>query len=306
MDTRNDRTLWITGAVAAVAIVALIVTLAVTWGGKDKQDEEAVDSGVADSEDGGARASIPEGEDKPGAMIGNDQRQWPGFGTGLDDTPHKEPGTYSVDHRFQRPVWTPVNHDGDLPAKDDLAEGMDSCKDPESIELDGKTQQQYVNARYLAVNDQAGPTTMRDGVPGGYAHTPQGAVLATMNMTSYGMYGESDEIGLANEKALWSTSQQARDEREFSGTPDKTGQEIARAMMLPSANGFDVLQCSPDVVVVEVLYAAQEGDPEGHVVLRVPMIWRDGDWRADLSGRADQQLARDTTSQEGFTEVVYE
>ena len=62
-------------------------------------------------------------------------------------------------------------------------------------------------------------------------------------------------------------------------------------------------------MVVEVLYKAAEqgeGVPAEHTVARVPLIWTDGDWKADFSGSADEQQARSTASEEGFTQVSYQ
>lgn len=241
-----------------------------------------------------------------GAMIGNNQRSWPDVTGAFDDTPHSTPGQYSVDMHWQRPVWTPLKHDGDLPSQDQLVEGMDSCASPEAVTLQGKTQQQYVNARFLVVNEQAGPTTMTNGVPGGYAHSPQGALLAAINQFGYGLPAQGDEIGEEIDKELWSTSKTVAEDREFFNLPsEREGMAYSRPVSIFAANGYDIITCSPDVMVIDVLYEAPvAGEP--HTVGRVPLFWRDGEWHADFSGPADDQQARDTHSDEGFTEVVYQ
>lgn len=241
-----------------------------------------------------------------GAMIGNNQRSWPDVTGAFDDTPHSTPGQYSVDMHWQRPVWTPLKHDGDLPSQDQLVEGMDSCASPEAVTLQGKTQQQYVNARFLVVNEQAGPTTMTKGVPGGYAHSPQGAVLAAINQTGYGLPAQGDEIGEEIDKELWSTSKKVAEDREFSNLPnDREGMEYSRPDTIWGANGYRIITCSPDVMVVEVMYKVPVAGAE-HTVGRVPLFWRDGDWRPDFMGPADAQQARTSVSDDGFTEVVYQ
>ncbi len=241
-----------------------------------------------------------------GAMIGNTQRSWPDVTGAFDDTPHSTPGQYSVDMHWQRPVWTPLKHDGDLPSSDQLKEGMDACASPEAVTLQGKTQQQYVNARFLVVNEQAGPTTMTKGVPGGYAHSPQGAVLAAINQTGYGLPAQGDEIGEEIDKELWSTSKKVAEDREFSNLPnDREGMEYSRPDTIWGANGYRIITCSPDVMVVEVMYKVPVDGAE-HTVGRVPLFWRDGDWRPDFMGPADEQQARTSVSDDGFTEVVYQ
>ncbi|GAB2499059.1 hypothetical protein CATRI_13530 (plasmid) [Corynebacterium atrinae] len=264
--------------------------------------------------DSGDEVTAPTAEADPpapgGAMIDNDQRSWPDVTGGFDDTPHATPGTYSVDSYWQRPVWTPDNHDGDLPERSSFVESMDSCSSPGGVVLEDKTQQQYVNARFLVVNEQAGPTTMTKGVPGGYAKSPQGAVVAAMNQTGYGLPAQGDEIGEEIDRALWSSSKRVAEDRDFFKLPlDEEGMAYSRPTTVAAAHGYRLVTCSPRVMVVEVLYKAAEqgaGIPAEHTVARVPLIWTDGDWKADFSGSADEQQARTTASEEGFTQVSYQ
>lgn len=291
-------------AVAILAVVALIATVVVLVKGSSKDESPVAQQPVETT----TQQAPPSGENYPGAMVGNTQRTWPD--SKFDDSPHATPGTYSADWMKQRPVWTPRNHDGDLPKKESLKQGMDRC-DKGEISLEGKTQQQYVNARYLVVNDQAGPSRLDKGVPRGYAHSPQGAVVAAMNLFGYGIYAQGDGVGEEIDKELWGTSQKVQEERKFLRLDsfDEEARQESRALLQAGADSFNIKTCSPDLVVVEVAFKTPElpGEVRGpeDMVGRVPMFWRDGDWQPDFSGSADKQMTVHGADLATFTEVKY-
>lgn len=211
-------------SLALAAVVGATVVGCADGGGEVSNDvasEKQVDSAEgarAENSEGEANGQVAEqnagssneGENLPGAAVGNKQRTWPSILGEYDDSAHATPGKTSASWMHQRPVWTPINHDGDFPKKSDLKNSMAQCDKPDSITLDGKTQQQYANARYLVVNDQAGPTKSVRGVPRGYAHTPQGAIVSAINTVTYGRPDVGDEVGYEAEKQLWATSKDVR------------------------------------------------------------------------------------------------
>lgn len=301
----------IIGVIIAILLaVAVIVALVVRGGDEDTQDTAQEPPAAESTTEQAPSQEADEGENLPGAAVGNKQRTWPSFGDKYDDSAHATPGQTSASWWKQRPVWTPNNHDGDFPKKADLKESMKQCDKPDSITLDGKTQQQYVNARYLVVNDQAGPTKSVRGVPRGYARSPQGAIVSAINTVGYGMFsmkGVADEIGYEAEKQLWSSSKGVMEEQ---GKRKKAfDNKNSRAELLEPADGFIVRTCSEDLVVVELILDGFEeatgGRSEDMTVLRVPMAWRDGDWIPDLSGTGESQFFQDTPSKVDFTQVDY-
>lgn len=301
--------LGITIAVAVIVLIAGIVAVVMTRTGEDNQasDQPAVEQPQQDNQVNNGEEARPDSENLPGAMVGNTQRTWPDPIGEFDDSPHATPGQTSVDPFLNRPVFTPNNHDGDFPKKDQLKDGK--CQ--EQIELEGKTQQQYVNARYLVVNEQAGPTRSERGVPRGYAHSPQGAVAASLNQITH-MYGGGDGIGDEIDKQLWATSKQAQEEVERLADPVPGARENTRARTVPSPTAYRVVNCSDNAVVADVLLewtddeqmAGQAGIEAS--VVRIPMFWRDGDWTPDFSGASDEQLKpKPVNNRDEFTEVVY-
>lgn len=312
---RRRRSRWWIPAIAVVVVIA--VAAAMVWlssrGHKD---------GEASSPQAGHQTSTPAsqpgmdsssgdgpgGELISGAKLDSHQRTWPD--TFIDDSAHATPGQVSVD-LLSRPVFTPVNHDGDLPSisRDSLdrAAWPDRCRDVETG-LAGVTRQQYVNARYLVVNDQAGPSTMNRDVPAGYAPTPAGAVVAALNLVGYGVYAVGDEVGEEIDRQLWTTSKEAQEERQWQKLDEHGPSDHSRSQMFGAMSGYRVRQCSPDVVVVDVVAPVMEGNPEPSPVARVSMYWRDGDWRPDFTGAAGDQFSNQPSvrSLDGFTEVVYQ
>ena len=304
--TKVNRNLVIT--VVVLAVVALVAAGVIIFRGQNKGDDP-----VAQQPTESSTAPTPEKEKNlPGAMVGNKQRTWPDPRHRFDDSAHAQPGTYSADWMKQQPVWTPRNHDGDLPKKDSLKEGMEKCSKGE-VNLAGKTQQQYVNARYLVVNDQAGPSRLEKGVPRGYARSPQGAVVAAMNLFGYGQFAQGDEVGQEVDRALWKSSASAQQERQFQKLDSQSqwGLENSRALLYPGADRYTVKTCSSDLVVVEVGFTEPEQtkanpDSEGDLAYRVPMFWRNGDWQPDFSGSADKLMNVDKPDLSSFKKVVYQ
>lgn len=291
-----------------IGIIVLIVALLAAgafWAltGDDREDDEAPNPAPS----AGPEPSAND-DDTPGAQLDSEQRSWPDPLGDFDDSQWATPGQYSVDHYHSRPVFTPNNHDGDLPDSGELVENMDSCTD-DTVLLDGTTQQQYVNARFLTVNSQSGPTTMDNDVPGGYAHSPQGAVIAALNQMSYGMYGQGDEVGEEIDKKLWSTSETVQDELSIKLPVEERDLTQSRADSIPGPWGYEVTTCSDDVVVVDVASKQPEefGSDEGDFAANVTMIWRDGDWVPDFSGTSDRDIATArTVDANDYTEVRYQ
>lgn len=246
----------------------------------------------------------PEPVDPPvnaGALVGNRQRSWPG---GIDDSVHSTPGEYAPDVFLGRPAWTPIEHDGDLPDASRLRSG--SCDEFRGLE--GEVQQQYVNARYMVVNEQAGPTKTVRAVPRGYAHSPAGAVVAAINSATFHP-NSGDEVAAESYEQLAKSSQLAADLRAEGGFNDPAGYADHRFLTMPAPVAYKVVDCEQDYVVVEVavFFSADQLDKDEELLIgRVPMRWRDGDWVGDFTGSADGEIYQHGRRDiEGFSSIDY-
>lgn len=298
---RNKRNIGIIVVVVVVIVAIITATLSLNGKGNDETTSPSGETASSPSQE----QSVPSnGENTPGARIGNTQRSWPETSGKVNDSAHEEVGKYSVDP-LGRPVWTPIEHDGDLPTSDQLEKSTaPAACETKTPALEGKTQIQYANARYLVVNEKYGPSKVDRGVPQGYSRNQMGAVIAAMNQMVYGIYAQGDEIGYELDKELWSTSETAQDEREFLNLDEHAPRSTARAQMIPAVSGFRIVRCSDSVVTVEIAIESAESEPI--VVTRMPMVWKDGDWEADFRGAADKQMVQpDASSLQDFSEVKY-
>lgn len=298
-DNTRTRNWWLLGGTVVLVVAVAATTVLLVLGRDGGQDTAApppqeTQEPAEDSQDEG-------GGNIPAAEIGNTQRTWPDPAGGNDDAAHAIPGEYSAD-LLSRPVFTPVNHDGDLTATGDLTDGMDQCSVPEDIQLEGQTQIQYVNARYLVVNEQAGPTEMHREIPAGYAHSPQGAVLAAMNQAGYGLYAQGDEIGYEADRQLWHDSKTAQEEREFFKMDETGPSQWARATMVLAPESFQIEACTDEMVIVSLAYTDGQGTYQG---MRLPMEWNGKDWESDLAGSADDLLNQPNPDTDTHTLVEY-
>ncbi|MEH0146240.1 hypothetical protein V6D40_00970 [Corynebacterium sp. Q4381] len=236
-----------------------------------------------------------------GALVGNRQRSWPG---GVDDSVHAKPGEYAPDVFLGRPAWTPIEHDGDLPDASALRPG--SCGDFDGLK--GTTQQQYVNARYMVVNDQAGPTKTVRAIPRGYAHSPAGAVLAAINTATFHP-NSGDEVAAESYEQLSKTSALAATLRDEGGFNDPAGYPSHRFLTMPAPVAYRVVECDTDYVVVEVavFFSADQLDKDEDLLVgRVPVRWSDGDWVGDFSGAANDEIYQHGRRDiEGFSDLDY-
>ncbi|MCQ4626189.1 hypothetical protein KBX18_11645 [Corynebacterium sp. CCUG 69979] len=292
------------------AVVALAVSAALTLAGCSKNEEEQQQAQETSSTTTAAPSTRNEQNREedvtPGARIGVDQRSWPDpFGM-FDDSAHSEPGEWSVDYLYQRPVWTPVNFEGDLPPKSELVDGgFEQCAEG-NVTLAGETQQQYVYGRYLAVNNEAGPSRMENGVPAGFAHSPQGAVMLALNASAYGAPGGGDEVGDAVDDAWWSTYEPLQKKKSAAADYDRSSRRVDLA---PPAGFYNVVECSEDVVVVEIGMDFTVSGGEA-ISTTIPIYWKDGKWVPDVTGTAGTRFDKggtfDPENPAPFKEVRYE
>ena len=85
-------------------------------------------------------------------------------------------------------------------------------------------------------------------------------------------------------KQLWATSKEAQ--RDEPKNVSKEEQEVSRPNLVPAVSKFKVISCSENAVVVNVAISPERDA----MVFQVPLFWRDGDWKPDFSGTAEDRV----------------
>jgi hypothetical protein len=141
----------------------------------------------------------------------------------------------------------------------------------------------------VPVSDVHGPSSTTGGVASGYAHTPTGALIASVQI----LY----RLALAPE-GEWRPAAQA----QVTG-PDKAAliDQLAqvdrgqRDRRIQQIAGFRFVSYDPTTAVIETA----SGSPGEYTVGTQVMRWTDGDWRLYM-GDAEHNTARTSTDLSGF------
>ncbi|BAD58523.1 hypothetical protein IU443_11185 [Nocardia farcinica] len=124
-----------------------------------------------------------------------------------------------------------------------------------------------------------GPARLEEGQAVGYAHTPQGAVLAAAQIT-YRLNARPADRELYVRQVRVSAQQLAAYDRalEEDRLPEQQPERITRYFVAPDA--FQVESYADDLAVVR--FASRAPAVDGRqlwVALRLVMVWEAGDWR---------------------------
>lgn len=135
---------------------------------------------------------------------------------------------------------------------------------------------QLVGQGSVPVSKTAGPRTVIGGVAAGFAHTPEGALLAAAQL--------AERAAFSSGRASWEPTVQ----HSFVPGPDRDrllanlrsvpAQQAAPGKVSPLI-GFEYQAYTPDTAVIGLVYRAPDATPPTYHVVTTTMQWRDGDWR---------------------------
>ncbi|MEV0297059.1 hypothetical protein [Nocardia sp. NPDC050710] len=143
---------------------------------------------------------------------------------------------------------------------------------------------QRVHGVVVPFSTSDGPTRLHDGVPGGYARTPQGAALAAA-MTVYQVAARPGDRAVLRDRLVLTAADQARfDEGIKTGKlPPQQPEWVTRTLLAYDA--FRIDSYAEDLAVVKLALREQEStQTRSWVTATVPMVWSGGDWRLRGSG----------------------
>ncbi|MFE9328265.1 hypothetical protein ACIHDR_46015 [Nocardia sp. NPDC052278] len=143
---------------------------------------------------------------------------------------------------------------------------------------------QRIHGAVVPISSSDGPTRIQDGVPGGYARTPQGAALAA-SMSVYQVGARpGDRAVLRARMVLTSADQASFDDMIAKGKlPRQQPEVVTRALIAHDAFRIDTY--ADDLAIVRLAVRGTTTATErSWVTVTVPMVWYDDDWRLRGSG----------------------
>ncbi|GAA3736847.1 hypothetical protein [Micromonospora maritima] len=159
---------------------------------------------------------------------------------------------------------------------------------------------QVVRGTALPFSDRAGPRDHSDAQATGFAHTPEGALVAAAQLTS--------RVGAAAGRASW----QPTLTRQFLPSPDRDRlqaaleaepEQPAQPGDLAPLAGYLYQSYTPDTAVIGLVYRAVNGTTARWFVVTTTLQWRDDDWKMVAPpGGAWTSLSRTVTDLRGVVE----
>jgi hypothetical protein len=128
----------------------------------------------------------------------------------------------------------------------------------------------------VPVSDTAGPRTVSGGTASGYAHTPDGALIAAAQTAA--------RAGFSAGKESWEPTVEKRfvpsgdRDRLLSALRSQPAQPAQPGELSPLA-GFIYQAYTPDTAVIGLVYRAPGGGPANYHVVTTTMQWHDSDWK---------------------------
>lgn len=259
----RSNPLWVIGAVAFLSLV-LVAGLAYALRSRD---------GDSEPQQAPAQAS-------PAPV----QDQGQGFGTPITD-------------RWGNRVEVPVNQFGQVLTQDSSQQLKPG--DPSWLSATAKgIKWQLVYNIPIPFSTSDGPTKVADKVASGYAHTPQGAVLAAIDaMSRCSVLG--DDVAVACwEKRMVEGPGYADMEKRVRGLGAAPRQLEPGSSIMP-LSWAKVLNYADDYMAAQ-LAQIDPTNPQAYAVYQVEMVWSDGDWKMKYTNNANTAQTG-VTSLDGFT-----
>lgn len=152
---------------------------------------------------------------------------------------------------------------------------------------------QDVGGAALPFSPVDGPLRINGPLAAGYSHTPQGAVLAAMQLLIRLAYLPG-WAQVMTEQTVWEGPGRDKAITQRNSTPQWTPAEIAAQIMTPI--GFRVESYTPSQATIALLF--KKSDQEGYGGSRVVVVWAQGDWKFTVT---DASGSNPTYSTVGYT-----
>ncbi|HAT1158371.1 TPA: hypothetical protein I8W37_002065 [Corynebacterium striatum] len=265
----SNKKIWISIGVIVVVIAAVAIVFFVGRG-TDKEDSA---TGIADDTESVSPDEFSSSTNEPKAS-----KQWEQSNSDL----------------FGRDIKVPSNGVGN-PLTEQVSTDP-SCDSADSQ----KAVIQASHAVQTLWSESSGPSAVNEGVPSGYAHTPEGAMLAAWNSNLLFHRGGDLAQTVLEQSFTGKNAQEAQDALKGNSAPTS---DSAVEMQAPSA--YRITSCDDSRVIGDVampLPTDDKGNPDNKSwgVVRVSATWKDGDWKAELD-EADQPLEEEVSNLDGWS-----
>lgn len=130
----------------------------------------------------------------------------------------------------------------------------------------------------LPVSRTAGPSSVRGGVASGYAHSPEGALIAVAQISLRAGYSSGRESWEPTIEQQF-LPDAARDQLLAAIRAYEAGPQTATGGRLGRLAGFVYQSYSPDTAVIGLVYDAVVAGTTAYQVTTFTVRWVDGDWR---------------------------
>ena len=129
--------------------------------------------------------------------------------------------------------------------------------------------------RALPVSASAGPRNITDTTASGYAHSPEGALIAAVQLGARGSFSSGREVWEPTITRQWQPSPDR--DKYLAGLRQVPESEKAKPGELSALVGYRYLSYTPDTAVVSLIRKAP-GRETYHATVAT-LVWADGDWR---------------------------
>ena len=135
---------------------------------------------------------------------------------------------------------------------------------------------QLAGQKSVPVSKSAGPRSTEGGVASGYAHTPEGALVAAAQLAA--------RSGFDTGRKSWEPTLQRQfvpgaDRDRLLATMRSTPEQPAEPGELSPLAGYIYQAYTPDTAVIGLVYRASGSGTAGYHVVTNTMQWRDDDWK---------------------------
>ena len=269
METKNSRKIW----AVVIAIIVLVIAIAAAF---------FIGRGTGNDEDSSSQPEpniAEEKKDQSSNTQGGDEGKW----------------EQSDSDVFGRTIKVPSNGTGNpLTNKVDTEKG--TCDTPDSQQVSIQSTH-FVQTLW---SETSGPSSNEASIPAGYAHTPEGAMLAAWNSNVLFQHGGEIAKPLL-EKSF--TGEKASEELKSASGAEMPTSEGASDM--PAPNAYRVTSCDDSRVIGDLAIpfpTDKNGDPDKKSwgILRVSAVWENGDWKTELD-EVKQPVEEEITSLDGWS-----